>query len=79
MQTPAPDLSSLIVSPDAVLRKIKPGMSIFLSTGVAEPRTMVRHIMRSREKNLEDLELVQLVSFGDAISLEALKSQNFRL
>jgi len=79
MQTPAPDLSSLIVSPDAVLRKIKPGMSIFLSTGVAEPRTMVRHIMRSREKNLEDLELVQLVSFGDAISLEALKSQNVRL
>jgi acyl-CoA hydrolase len=40
---------------------------------------MVRHIMRSREKNLEDLELIQLVSFGDAISLEALKSQNFRL
>lgn len=79
MTTPSSKLSALTVSPDAVLKKIKPGMSIFLSTGVAEPRTMVRHIMRSREKNLEDLELIQLVSFGDAISLEALKSQNFRL
>ena len=79
MTIPSSKLSALTVSPDAVLKKIKPGMSIFLSTGVAEPRTMVRHIMRSREKNLEDLELIQLVSFGDAISLEALKSQNFRL
>ena len=79
MKTTWPRLSALTVSPDTVLKKIKPGMSIFLSTGVAEPRTMVRHIMRSRAKNLEDLELVQLVSFGDAISLEALKSQNFRL
>ena len=40
---------------------------------------MVRQIMGSKAKNLEDLELVQLVSFGDAISLEALKSKNFRL
>jgi len=68
-----------VVSPDVVLKKIKPGMSIFLTTGVAEPRTMVRQIMGSSGKNLEDLELVQLVSFGDAISLEALKSKNFRL
>jgi len=54
-------------------------MSIFLTTGVAEPRTMVRQIMGSNAKNLEDLELVQMVSFGEAISLEALKSKNFRL
>ncbi len=70
---------SSVVSPEVVLKKIRPGMSIFLTTGVAEPRTMVRQIMGSKAKNLEDLELVQLVSFGDAISLEALKSKNFRL
>ena len=70
---------SSVVSPEVVLKKIRPGMSIFLSTGVAEPRTMVRQIMGSKAKNLEDLELVQLVSFGEAISLEALKSKNFRL
>jgi len=70
---------SSVVSPEVVLKKIRPGMSIFLTTGVAEPRTMVRQIMGSKAKNLEDLELVQLVSFGEAISLEALKSKNFRL
>jgi acyl-CoA hydrolase len=79
MLNASPELSSLAVLPETVLKKIKPGMSIFLSTGMAEPRTMVRHLMRAQEKNLEDLELVQIVSFGDAISLEALKSQNFRL
>jgi len=46
---------------------------------MAEPRTMVRHLMTSDAKNLEDLELIQLVSFGDAISLKTLQSQSFRL
>ena len=68
-----------VVSPEAVIKKIKPGMSIFLGTAVAEPRTMVRHLMTSDARNLEDLELIQLVSFGDAVSLKTLQSQNFRL
>jgi len=79
MKLPGSNWESSVVSPEVVLKKIRPGMSIFLTTGVAEPRTMVRQIMGSNAKNLEDLELVQLVSFGDAISLEALKSKNFRL
>ena len=70
---------SVVVSPETVIQKIKPGMSIFLGTAVAEPRTMVRHLMTSEAKNLEDLELIQLVSFGDAVSLETLQSKNFRL
>ncbi|MGD8257428.1 MAG: GNAT family N-acetyltransferase [Desulfobacterales bacterium] len=70
---------SAVVSPETVIGKIKPGMSIFLGTGVAEPRTMVRHLMTTDAKNLEDLELIQLVSFGDAVSLQTLQSQNFRL
>ena len=68
-----------MVSPETVCGKIKPGMSIFLGTAGAEPRTMVRHLMTADTKNLEDLELIQLVSFGDAISLQALQSQKFRL
>ena len=48
-------------------------MSIFLGTAGAEPRTMVRHLMTADSKNLEDLELIQLVSFGDAISLQTLQ------
>ena len=70
---------SVTVSPATVIEKIKPGMSIFLSTAVAEPRTMVRHLMNSDAKNLEDIELIQLVSVGDAVSLQTLHSRNFRL
>ena len=73
------DWHSVIVEPDAAIEKIKPGMSIFLGTAVAEPRTMIRHLMNSKAKNLEDLELIQLVSVGDAVSLQTLQTQNFRL
>jgi len=69
----------LAVSPETVIGKIKPGMSIFLGTAGAEPRTMVRHLMTADAKNLEDLELIQLVSIGDAVSLQTLQSQKFRL
>jgi acyl-CoA hydrolase/GNAT superfamily N-acetyltransferase len=67
------------VFPETVVAKIKPGMSVFLGTAMAEPRTMIRHLMTSDAKNLEDLELIQLVSFGDAVTLRSLRSQNFRL
>jgi acyl-CoA hydrolase/GNAT superfamily N-acetyltransferase len=70
---------SALVAPEAVIGKIRPGMSIFLGTAVAEPRTMVRHLMTSTAKNLEDLELIQLVSVGDAVSPRTLRTQNFRL
>jgi len=70
---------SAVVEPETVIKKVKPGMSIFLGTAVAEPRTMVRHLMTSATKNLEDLELIQLVSVGDAVSLRTLQSQNYRL
>ena len=79
MKAPGSTWESSVVSPEVVLKKIRPGMSILLTTGVAGPRTLVRQIMESKAKNLEDLELVQLVSFGEAISLEALKPKNFRL
>ena len=80
METIAADNWELtVVSPETVARKIKPGMSIFLGTAGAEPRTTVRHLMTAEAKNLEDLELIQLVSLGDAVSLQTLQSQKFRL
>ena len=57
----------MIVSPETVIDRIKPGMSIFLGTAAAEPRTMVQHLMAAESKQLEDLELIQLVSFGDIL------------
>ncbi len=59
-----------VVAPEAFLSRIEPGMSIFLGTGVAEPRTIVRKLMTSEMSNLTDLELVQIVSLGDAISFK---------
>ncbi|RPJ14199.1 MAG: GNAT family N-acetyltransferase, partial [Deltaproteobacteria bacterium] len=68
-----------IISPEQVIQKIKPGMTIFIGTGVAEPRTLVRTLMNSTAGNLNDLELIQLISFGDAISMGNLRTQQFRL
>jgi len=68
-----------IVTPAEVTARLEPGMSIFLGTGVGEPRTLVKHLMADQSSNLKDLELVQLVSLGDAISVEALKSNAYRL
>ena len=68
-----------VVTPEEVLRRIEPGMNIFLGTGVAEPRTLIKHLMASREGNLQDLELIQVVSLGEAISIKELQSQKYRL
>lgn len=68
-----------VVSPEKVLPKIRPGMSIFVGTGIAEPRTLVKALMASTATNLQDLELIQLVSLGDTLSLEEKYSRKFRL
>ena len=68
-----------ITTPDRIMKLIKPGMSIFIGTGVAEPRTVVKALMDQNLGNLQDLEIIQLVSFGDAISLQQLRSQKYRL
>ena len=72
-------LEKRCVSPEKVMEKVEPGMSIFVGTGVGEPRTLVKYLMTSDALNLNDLELIQLVSLGDAISLEALDSNRYRL
>jgi acyl-CoA hydrolase/RimJ/RimL family protein N-acetyltransferase len=69
----------LTVTPKEVMTRLEPGMNIFLGTGVGEPRTLVKQLMADHSSNLKDLELVQLVSLGDAISVEALNSNAYRL
>lgn len=69
----------LTVPVEEVLDRIEPGMSIFLGTGAAEPRTFVKHLMASEAANLQDLEVVQLFSFGDAVCPNDFRYQNFRL
>ncbi len=67
------------VSPREVLKKIQPGMNIFIGTGSAEPRTLVNCLMHAKGFGLQDLTLIQLISFGDAISFDALQSKRYRL
>ena len=72
-------LQSKTVSPQEVIARIKPGMNIFIGTGVAEPRTLVRNLMRSQASNIQDLDLLQLVSLGDAITLQEHHPEKYRL
>ena len=65
-----PVWKNMVVSPDKALADLEPGMNIFLGTGPGEPRTLVKHLMASNAGNLRDLSLTQLVSLGDAISLQ---------
>ncbi|MCX5833126.1 MAG: GNAT family N-acetyltransferase [Deltaproteobacteria bacterium] len=68
-----------VVTPDKVFEEIKPGMTIFLGTGMAEPRTLVKHLMESNRTNLQDLEMIQLVSLGDTVSIDERYSRKYRL
>jgi acyl-CoA hydrolase/RimJ/RimL family protein N-acetyltransferase len=68
-----------LVTPDKVFSRIRPGMSIFLTTANAEPRTLVKGLMASEAANLQDLELIQLVSLGDAIPIEEKYAGKYRL
>jgi acyl-CoA hydrolase len=78
-KTKKDDWQKQVISPEKVFESIEPGMSIFVGTGVGEPRTLVKHMMTSGAVNLRDLELIQLVSLGDAISLKALDTNAYRL
>jgi acyl-CoA hydrolase/RimJ/RimL family protein N-acetyltransferase len=74
-----PILVEKLVSPEAVMERITPGMSIFIGTAGGEPRALVNALMNSDSTNLQDLELIQLVSLGDAISPDRLLSRRYRL
>ncbi len=73
------DWQEKVVSLQEAMKDISPGMSIFIGTGAAEPRSLVKHLMNSTAPNLTDLELIQLVSLGDAISPEQIAAQKYRL
>ena len=78
-ETKAVSRKNKIVSPKDVLEHVEPGMSIFLGTGMAEPRTLVKHLMASDQLNLQDLEMIQLISLGDTPSIDARYSKKYRL
>ncbi len=70
---------SRLVSPRAALTRIRPGTSIFIGTGPATPRTLLKSLMASDAHNAKDLELIQLATHGNIMSVAELHAQNYRL
>ena len=70
---------SKITPIEKVMDRIQPGMNIFIGTGAAEPRTLLKHLMESDKGNLQDLDLIQLISLGYAVSIEERYSRKYRL
>lgn len=69
-----------LTTPDKVLDNIKPGMTVFVGTGPASPRTLIKVLLDYDEHNLRDIELVQLAVMGDIVlSVEKLNAPNYRL
>ena len=68
-----------VISPGEALAHVKPGMTIFLGSGVAEPRTLMKALIKSGLSNINDLELIQLTSHSDIISLKKRDWQKYRL
>lgn len=71
---------SQLVSPATVFSIIKPGMSVFIGTGPAAPRTLMKILLDADEKNIRDIELIQLSVQGDIIlSIDKIHARNYRL
>ncbi len=71
---------SQLVSPATVFSMIKPGMTIFIGTGPATPRTLMKILLDADERNIRDIELIQLAVQGDVIlSIDKIHARNYRL
>jgi acyl-CoA hydrolase/RimJ/RimL family protein N-acetyltransferase len=68
-----------LVSPETVLDMLQPGMTVYLSSGAAEPRTLLKKLIYSDRYNISDLELIQAFSLGDAILTKEASYQRYRL
>ena len=55
----------LIAAPEQAARQIKPGNRVFIGTGCAQPMKLVQ-AMADRATSLADIEIVHLLTFGEA-------------
>ena len=68
-----------LVSPEKVLQHIKPGMTIFLGSGLAEPRTLMKSLIESGLPDMNDLEFIQLTNYSGFLSLSDMSYGKYRL
>ncbi len=71
------DFRSKLIDIDRLVKRIKPGNRIFLSSGVAWPAFTVKGLLDREDIRHYDLEFIQLFSISDLISLSEIKN-NFR-
>ncbi len=73
------DYRGKLLEPEAVLDLIKPGNRVFISSGPAMFLRMVEALVHSERRNILDLELIQLITLGNHLSVETKAIPNFRL
>jgi acyl-CoA hydrolase/RimJ/RimL family protein N-acetyltransferase len=73
------DYREKTITIDGVLDLIRPGDRIFLSSGPAIPALTVSEIFKTSSKNLLDLELIQLITLGEYLSISACADHQYRL
>ena len=73
------DWKDKLVTAHDVLQYIKPGMNIFIGSGTAEPRTLVKSLIESGLSDVNDLEVIQLTTHSDFFSLKELDYQKYKL
>jgi acyl-CoA hydrolase/GNAT superfamily N-acetyltransferase len=69
---------STIATADEAVKRISPGLRIFIGTGVAEPLELVSALTR-RASELPDTEILHLLTFGDAPYAHREMAQFFRV
>lgn len=55
----------LIMTPEQAVMKLRPGQRVFIGSGCSEPQELVR-AMTARHGDLADMEIVSIVTHGDA-------------
>ena len=70
--------ADLIATPAEAVARINPGQRVFVATGCAQPETLVRALV-ARKGQLVDVEIVHLLTRGDAPYASRELTQHFRV
>ncbi|MBN1435639.1 MAG: GNAT family N-acetyltransferase [Sedimentisphaerales bacterium] len=70
--------SNMVLSAEQAAAKIEPGQRVFVGTGCASPQALL-HALVKRADNLVDVEIVHLLTFGDAPYAVKSLAENFRI
>ncbi len=70
--------SDMIVTPEEAASNISPGNRVFVGTGCGEPKELVKALVK-RSSDLSNIEIVQLLTLGDAPYLDKEVAHNFRV